>query len=242
MFSRPPGLAQKLASDIDQLIKDRGLRSGDRIATMEELRAETGYARATIGETAHILTERGSIEVRPGRGGGLFVADVSPVVRMRQTLLTVPHGATSVADAIAVRSALEELIAQDAAAHRSALDLRELDKCVNAIRRAGDNLEKFLRANWALHERIADITPNSLARAMYVSTIRCVADLSDLTVSQTAPMSSDYLAQRLSMHEVLVAAIRSGDPALVVSAVAGHQDPESIDSSSTYPAGRLSTV
>ena len=100
MFSRPPGLAQYLASEIEELIGARSLRSGDRIATMEELRTQTGYGRATIGETARLLTERGTVEVRPGRGGGLFVAQVSPVVRLRQTLLTVPQGATTVADAI----------------------------------------------------------------------------------------------------------------------------------------------
>jgi len=83
MFSRPPGLAQNLATQVEQLISSRGLRAGDRIATMEELRAQTGYGRATIGETVRLLAERGSVEVRPGRGGGLFAAPVSPVVRLR---------------------------------------------------------------------------------------------------------------------------------------------------------------
>ena len=47
MLSRPPGLAQYLASEIEELIGARSLRSGDRIATMEELRTQTGYGRAT---------------------------------------------------------------------------------------------------------------------------------------------------------------------------------------------------
>ncbi|MBB2910655.1 DNA-binding FadR family transcriptional regulator [Streptosporangium becharense] len=222
MFSKPPARAQQLATDIEQLVTDRRLKPGDRIATMEELRAQTGYGRATIGETARLLSERGSVEVRPGRGGGLFVAQSNPVVRLRRTLLTVPHGGTTVSDAIAVREALEELIALEAARHRDERDIEELRRRVDGMRRAGDDVEAFLRANWALHERIADITPNELARAVYVGTIRCVADLAVRADSEDPPASGDYLERRVAVHEELVEAIAAGDEARTRAAVLAH--------------------
>lgn len=234
MFSRPPGLAQNLASEIEELIGTRSLRSGDRIATMEELRAQTGYGRATIGETARLLAERGSVEVRPGRGGGLFVAQVSPVIRLRQTLLTVPQGATTVADAIAVRDALEQLIALDAAAHRTDRDVRDLDGCLDVMRRADDDLEQFLHANWALHERVAEISPNQLARAMYVGMTRCIAELSVSADSETAASPREYLDQRLAVHEQLVDAIRAGDAERARAAVHAHRGGNAAGSTGGY--------
>jgi DNA-binding FadR family transcriptional regulator len=244
MFSRPPGLAQHLASEIEELIEARGLRSGDRIATMEELRAQTGYGRATIGETTRLLTERGSVEVRPGRGGGLFVAQVSPVVRLRQTLLTVPQGATTVAHAIAVRDSLEELIALDAAANRTEEDLDELESCLATMRGSGVDLEKFLHANWALHERIAAIVPNDLARAMYVALMRCITELSVRADPEASATSQAYLAERMAVHEQLVTAIRLGDNDLVRAAVVAHRGDAGADSHeplSTTAAGALLT-
>ena len=235
MFSRPPGLAQHLASEIETLINTRGLRSGDRIATMEELRAQTGYGRATIGETTRLLAERGSVEVRPGRGGGLFVAAVSPVVRLRQTLLTVPQGATTVAHAIAVRDSLEELIALEAAANRTDQDLRDLDACLDRMRRAGDDLEEFLRANWALHERVAVIVPNDLARALYVALMRGIAELSVRADPEGAP--AGYLSGRMAVHEQLVAAIRLGDAGLVREAVVAHRGAAADDHAHEPAAG-----
>jgi GntR family transcriptional regulator, transcriptional repressor for pyruvate dehydrogenase complex len=232
VFSRPPGLAQYLASEVEELISARSLRSGDRIATMEELRVQTGYGRATIGETARLLTERGTVEVRPGRGGGLFVAQVSPVVRLRQTLLTVPQGATTVADAIAVRDALEELIAVEAAAHRTAADIRDLESCLDAMRGSGDDLGHFLRANWSLHERIAAITPNQLARAMYVGMTRCIAELSVRADPETESTPGDYLDQRMAVHEGLVAAIRLGDENRARAAIAAHRGENPSDAAS----------
>ncbi|MGX6604993.1 FadR/GntR family transcriptional regulator [Micromonosporaceae bacterium Da 78-11] len=223
MFSRPPGLAQQLASEIEVLIGTRGLRSGDRIATMEELRVQTGYGRATIGETTRLLSERGSVEVRPGRGGGLFVAQVSPVVHLRQTLLTVPQGATTVAHAIAVRDSLEELIALEAAANRTDGDLRDLDACLEVMRRSGDDLEHFLRANWSLHERIAAVVPNDLARALYVALMRCIDELSVRADPETSSTTPGYLAERMAVHEELVTAIRLNDVERVKAAVVAHR-------------------
>jgi DNA-binding FadR family transcriptional regulator len=223
MFSRPPGLAQRLASEIEELITARGLRSGDRITTMEELREQTGYGRATIVETFRLLAERGSAEVRPGRGGGLFAAEAGPAVRLRQTLLTVPHGASTVADAIAVRDSLEELIALEAAAHRSDQDILDLQVRLELMRRSSGDLEDFLRANWSLHERIAAITPNDLARALYVALLRCIAELSVHAESESSAASAEYLAERLAVHEQLVEAIRLGEAKLIKAAVAAHR-------------------
>lgn len=232
MFTRPPALAQRLASEIEELIGTRGLRSGDRIATMEELRAQTGYGRATIGETTRLLAERGSVEVRPGRGGGVFVAEANPTVRMRQTLLTVPQGATTVADAIAVRDALEELIALEAAANRTDQDIRDLKVCLDVMRSARDDLEQFLHANWSLHERIAAITKNDLARAIYVGLMRTIAELSVKADRELASTPKDYLVQRLVVHEDLVAAITLGDEERVRAAIAAHRGHDSVSSGS----------
>lgn len=234
MFSRPPGLAQHLATEIEALIGARGLRSGDRIATMEELRAQTGYGRATIGETTRLLAERGSVEVRPGRGGGLFVAQVSPVVRLRQTLLTVPQGATTVAHAISVRDALEELIALEAAANRTDADLRDLEACLAVMRRSDQDLEKFLHANWALHERIAAMVPNDLARALYTALMKCIAELSVRADPETSGTSTGYLAARMAVHEELVTAIVGGDPARIRAAVVAHRG-ESVSAPALTP-------
>ncbi len=223
MFSKPPARAQQLATDIEQSIVERRLESGDRIATLQELRDQTGYGRSTIGETARLLSERGTVEVRPGRGGGLFVASISPVVRLRRTLLTVTQGQSTVSDAIAVREALEELIALDAARHRTAADTVELRACLRAMKAHRNDWTKFLAANWTLHERIAAITPNELARGVYLGTIRCIAELSVHAESQDADDAAGYLASRVEVHAQLIAAIVSGNLQRTREAVEAHR-------------------
>ncbi len=223
MFSKPPARAQQLATDIELSIVERRLQSGERIATMDELREQTGYGRSTIGETARILSERGTVEIRPGRGGGLFVASISPVVRLRRTLLTVTQGQSTVSDAIEVREALEELIALDAARHRTPEDIADLRICIGTMGAHGDDWAAFMAANWSLHERIAAITPNDLARGVYVGTIRCVAELPVHAGAEENADAADYLATRVGVHAKLVDAIVAGDLERTRVAVEAHR-------------------
>ncbi|TMR33997.1 FadR family transcriptional regulator [Nonomuraea zeae] len=207
------------------MIVERGLGPGDLIGTMEEFRDRSGYGRATISEAARLLSDRGGVEIRPGRGGGLFVAQPNPIVRLRHTLLTVRKMPTTVADAIAVREALEPLIATDAARHRSRQDISDLRKLMTTLRRATTSTDPFLRANWALHERIAEITPNHVAKAVYLSMTHFISDLSERADLDDTGRSADYLRVRLQVHAELVEAIIAGDVARTAAAVECHHTP-----------------
>ncbi|HEX3966156.1 MAG TPA: FCD domain-containing protein [Trebonia sp.] len=224
MFKTSPvSRVQALALDIEQSISDQRLAPGDRIATMDDLRARTGLAKQTISEAARLLAERGTVEIRPGRGGGLFVAPVSPVVRLRHTLLTVPTGSSTVTDAIAVRGALEGLIDTDAARLRSPADIRDLRRELTKLRRAATSPGRFMPANWALHERIAQITANTLAQAVYLGMLSCIAELSTGATTDDHTDSGRYLQHRLQVHVDLVEAIIAGDLGGTTEAVRQHQ-------------------
>lgn len=224
MFTTPPRTrAEALAADIESRITEQGLRPGDAIGTIESLREETGFARSTVGEAIRLLTDRGSLEIRPGRGGGLFVANPNPVVRLRHTLLTVKAMPTTVEDAIAVREALEMLIDTDAARHRDAADIKALKQGLRALKKAATDTDSFMRANWALHERIAEISRNHMAKAVYVTMTRCIADLSTHADPDREEPTGDYLGHRVAVHEELVAAIIDGDIPRTEAAVERHR-------------------
>ncbi|WP_235854855.1 FadR/GntR family transcriptional regulator [Nonomuraea aridisoli] len=220
----PPTRAEALAADIETMIRERGLGPGDLIGTLDDLRELSGYGRATISEAARLLSDRGTAEIRLGRGGGLFVADPTAVVRLRHTLLTVRSQPTTVADAIAVREALEPLILADAARHRTKKDIADLRRLLTALGRATASTDAFMRANWALHERIAEITPNHLAKAVYLAMTRYVREQSEPAAPGDRP--TGYLEHRLTVHTDLVEAIIDGDPARTRTAVTRHHSSE----------------
>ncbi len=224
----PATRAQALAATLEQDIAAGGLRAGQHAGTIEGWRARSGFGRATVSEAVRLLVDRGVVEVRPGRGGGVFVAGTGPVVRLRHTLLQVHGEATTLADALAVREALEPLVVTDAARSRTAAQVRGLRRSLRQVAGAagaeGDH-DAFVRAVWALHEGIGALTPNGLLRAIYLATLQVVQEHAERATSEeTDPAAAaGYRAERLDVHRELVDSIADGDPAAVARALARHR-------------------
>ena len=225
---QPVTRAGQLVAEIERRIANQALPPGTFLGTRASLRLESGLAKATVNEAVRLLSERGLVTVRPGRGGGLFVAEDNALVRLRHTLFSVPSGASSVADVIAVRDALESLVASVAARHCSDADAATLRQHVERLRlalSAGDD-ERFLRANWALHEAIASIGPNAYLRAVYLGTVSTISDVSSGARIEIPAGKAAYLQLRVHVHVELVEAVVAGDLARVEAAVARHADAE----------------
>ena len=209
--------AELLAEALTDRIRRQGQLPGSFVGTLDGIRSETGHAYPTVSEAVRLLRERGVIDIRPGRGGGLFVADTSPLVRLRQTLLEVGDDATTIADVIELREHLESLINVSAARHCGAADASALEALLAGMD-AADDWDDFMHANWALHERIADICPNDLARAVYLAT------LGQLSTTRARLDTDDgrYRRRRMQIHVDLVTAIVAGDENQVRRAVQRH--------------------
>ncbi len=70
--SEPLGLV--VARQIEAEISARALKPGDRLGTKQELRQQYRVASATLNEAILVLCGKGTLEARPGPGGGIFVA------------------------------------------------------------------------------------------------------------------------------------------------------------------------
>lgn len=215
--------AEHLAATLDARVRQRELRPGEPVGTLESLREETGFAYSTVSEAVRLLRDRGVLEVRPGRGGGLFVADRGPIVRLRHTLLTVAEEPTTVADAIELRDHLEVLVDVGAARCRTDDDTADLRACLDRMA-AAPGWDTFMRANWALHERIAAICPNVMARAVYVGTLGQL-NTSSSRFADDDSAATEYRRERFRIHADLVDAITAGDEAGVRAAAARHGRP-----------------
>lgn len=222
----PRSRSEQLAETLIEHIRAQKLGPGDRLGTQDEIRAEVGFARTTVSEAVRLLRERGLLEIRPGRGGGLFIAAETPVVRLRRTLLGAGESDRAVRDAIELREALEEPVALAAAAACTPADGAQLAAAADELARSGDDFELFIERNWQLHERIAELCPNTMMSAVYTSClgylVRSEHSYDDET--GTPESVSEYIVRRSAAHVELVAAIRSGDVERIRAAVRVHND------------------
>lgn len=217
----PVSRAQALADAIEQAIVDDALIAGDHLGTLEHWQRRSGFARATVNEAMRLLVDRGIAEIRPGRGGGIFAATGGGIVRLRHTLLSVRGRATTVVDSIIIREALEPLILTDAARSRTKASMREVHNRLAQLKTSAGAHSEFIRANWALHASIAQITPNEMLRTMYLETLQSIRDNATEATSDVAP-AENYQAHRVAVHVELVEAIESGDLDRLKTAIREH--------------------
>jgi len=134
-------------------------------------------------------------------------------------------GEQAVADALAVREALEPLLVRDAARHRTKRQVRRLRSRVHEVETALDDHDAFVRAVWALHEDIAEISPNELLRAIYLAVLRGIDDSAVRATSglDSTDSSAEYRRHRLRVHAELVEAIAAAESEAVERALERHR-------------------
>ncbi|MGW3614707.1 FadR/GntR family transcriptional regulator [Micromonospora sp. NPDC005163] len=200
--------ADAVANSIEEQIATQGLPPGHRLGTKESLRREYDVAVATFNEAVRLLSARGTVAVRPGVNGGIFVASPTALVRLGRKMLELSGESVSVADCLMMRDALDPLVVREATRHRNAQDVRELRKIVRQMTAVDLAIAEYLRINWALHRRMAEITPNQILRHTYLSLLAFVESrLQGVTADEPARGSTDGP----QVHEELVEAIASGD-------------------------------
>ena len=209
---------------VEARIRDENLPAGYRIGTKIELCEEFGVAPATLSEALRLLRARGIVDVRPGPGGGTFVADQSPLIRLAQTVLSLRDTGATVNDVIGVLDALDEAVIRDAAIHRQASDLRELDALMTKLAKVWHDPAQGIDCNWQLHRRIAEITPNVVLRAFYQNMIDYIEQERQRTAhdNEVPPFLSNS-EERLRIHYDIVEAIRSQDERAVREVVLRHR-------------------
>lgn len=215
-LSLPPARAasERVAQLIEREIVEGNLPEGHLLGRRQELLDRYAVAAATLSEALRLLRARGVVLAKPGKGGGVFVSRQTPIDRLAASFLDGRVGPVTARDCIDVIDALDGAITRDAAMHRTDEDVAALWSLYTALERDWDDPEANQRANWALHRRIASISPNPVLRTVYENLVDFLT--SDLGgVSRVDP-------ERLQVHRELVEAVASGSQAQVQVAVQRH--------------------
>ena len=162
--------AELVARELEREIAD-GLNAGHRLGTKDDLRRRFRVAVATLNEAMRLLEMRGLIEARPGPGCGVFVARPAARIAMSHVVFGFRTGTTSYEECLELRDALEPLVDSHAARYHRTRDIRELKRILRSMEASVNDSAAFIKCNWALHRRIAEICRNGPLRHMYLALI-----------------------------------------------------------------------
>lgn len=214
--------AEVAAQTVERRIEDGQLGPGTRLGTRRELAASLAIAPSTVSEAIKLLEDRGRIYTRTGTGGGLFVAQPRPGIRLARTMMSVSGSAAEVAEALAIRDSLEESVVVGAAeAKHSVADLDALRAAMRLLESA-QGTTAFYRRNLEFHREVAGLCQNSMLRTIYTSLLEIVRIQDPVLVPLPSQNPGRLHAKRLHVHQAILDAVAAGDQVMARAAVRVH--------------------
>ncbi|MDV7353723.1 FCD domain-containing protein [Rhodococcus oxybenzonivorans] len=213
--------AQQVAFSIEnQLMIDRtpvGTPLGRRTDLMEQYRMSPTVAN----EVLRILRDRGLVVVKPGPGGGVFVASQPPQVRLGALDLWFTGTGTDPLALFEARTHLEEVLTRVALDRATPSDIRDMEWAVEELRNAPD-ARGFLEATLRLHMAIARASRITVLAGMYEAIATLISG--SLTRAELLPGHEDQLRHNIEVHTDIVSALRDRDRARLDKLLLLHQE------------------
>lgn len=209
-------VAVQVSRALEREITEGGWKPGHFVGTRQELSARFGVAPATLGEAIQLLRSRGIVDAKPGPGGGIFVADRSPFTQLSDQLLSLREGTGTVANCLRVLDALDGTVLHDAVEFAVEADIADVERAAALLESVWGTPEESA-AIWALHARIARITPNELLRSLYSNLVDYIV------IEELGEATAPSTPERLKTHLDFATAVTRRDHALAASAVDRHR-------------------
>ena len=132
-------LSQRIDEDIEQAIREKVLRPGDRLPTEAELCSMLGVSRTPLREALHRLHARGLITVK--KGDGMYVSEFSSGNALSQLILyfELCLDQAMALEILKARQMFEPQIVMAAAESWTEEDLTDLRQTVEDLRACSDS-------------------------------------------------------------------------------------------------------
>lgn len=191
------------------------MQPGTRLPPERQLASTLGVGRSAVREALAALEILGIVDVRPGSGTYLrgTASEMLPQT-LRWGLLI---GRQSTSELLELRAGLEIYIARLAASRRGLAGLARQESSLGRMRRAGEDLRAFAKADQDFHDALAATAGNDLVTDL-LSVVRSL-----LRVYADRAVSSQGEAQTAcDEHEAIHEAVRDGDENAAAAAMATH--------------------
>jgi DNA-binding FadR family transcriptional regulator len=200
--------AQQVAAAIENELLAARTPVGASLGRRTDLMEQHKVSPMIMNEVLRILRDRGLVVVKPGPGGGVFVASQPPQVRLGALDLWFTGSGTDPLDLFEARTYLEDALTPVALDRAGPSDVRDMEWAVEEMRTAAD-ARSFLDANLRLHLAIARAARIPVLAGMYEAIAAIVSGT--LTRVELLPGHEEMYARNIEVHAEIVAAIRGRD-------------------------------
>ncbi|QIA22472.1 FCD domain-containing protein [Mesorhizobium sp. AA22] len=223
IFSRieHPRTADEVVQQIESLILEGVLRTGDRLPGERELARQFEVSRPILRDALKALEGRGLLTTRPG--GGSHVADVIGQLFTKPVTDLISMHRKAATDYLEYRREIEAVAAEYAARRATSDDLALLDRIMarmDEAHRTG-NFDDEAEIDVEFHHAICECAHNIILLHTLRSCYRLLSEgvFQNRLLVFNVPGAREAL---LSQHRAIYVAVKAGDPAAARQAAMDH--------------------
>ncbi|CAI9386557.1 FadR/GntR family transcriptional regulator [Niallia sp. HCP3S3_B10] len=217
---KPKKIYEEVADALYEAIKKGQLKSGEKLASVQQLADNFQVSRSAMREALTALKAKGLIELKQGEG--TFVKTYHPEEVVFSFPQAVLMNKKDVMNLLEVRRMIESGAAKSAAENRTNQDLIEMKAALDKMSAANGGEELGEAADLEFHLSVAKATNN----ALLVNLLMNVSDLMQETMKETRQIwlysKQTTMTQLYEEHLLIYQAILHQESEKAVSAMTQH--------------------
>lgn len=221
-------LYEDIVIDLQEQIESGKLIEGEKLPSERKMVDSYGVSRNVVREALKVLSEKGMIEIRPGKGAYVNILDNDQVFKKLE--LAVLSSKSTLLEILEVREIIEKAIVVKAVEKATKKDVFNLRKIYEKMQSRLETQMNFAGEDAIFHEALAKCTGNKMLEVL-IKTFYTLTDKKLFLVSQ---LYSQKLIQAQNEHMIIIEAIEEKDVQKGLDALTSHmqcirQSLESLD-------------
>ncbi len=208
-------VAEDIVAQLLSMIREKKLRSGDKLPPERELAVMMDVSRPSLREALRTLSVMGVIKLR--HGSGIYVTALEPAKLVEHLDFVFSLDDSTYVQLFETRKALEPPICALAAQRITEEEIAQLEECLSRSRLGLVDYEAYLQADLDLHEIIVLAARNPLLQR-FMSSLRSLGRASR---KRTAALPG-VVEQTIQDHEHIIQALRIHQPEAAHQAMLVH--------------------
>lgn len=205
-----------VSSQLEEKISNMSI--GEKLPPERVMAEEYGVSRNVLREALRLLSEKGIIEIRSGKG--TYVIDKKDIKWASQLESMIGSGSQSLIDIMEVRESLELGVFEKAVVKAQSEDILELEKVYEKMEKNRKNPREFVKHDIEFHNQLAKSTHNNLY-PLLISTFYNVAGSQYFRVTELFP---EALNDAQVEHRRMIDAIKTRNVELILQVGKEHFD------------------
>lgn len=217
-------LYEKIVEQIEERITSGDLKPGDKLPPERELTKQFGVSRTAVREAMKALTQKGLVEIQPGRG--TFVTDGTTQAMRHSIGLMLKIGLEEgTRYLVEVRNILEPEIAALAASRAKSEQILAMQEAVKCMDESLEDVDAFIEADMDFHLALAEGTQNPIILILVDTLVDLLREL-----RERIAMVSGGMQRAQTHHKEILEAVARHDSAAARQTMYAHMQQVHVDS------------